>query len=660
MNQSSAINDSIHRGLLYLEKKQQVNGSFVSDSSPRTEPWQAAYQYKTTFVPALLLSSLSQLDNPVARTIRDKLASFLLAQKSQDWSFNYWAQQAPERHTFPYPDDLDDTFCALLGLYYHDPSLIDETVLARMVKLLVATETKVGGPYRTWLVAPTSETVWQDIDLAVNANVATFVTAVSNSLPNLVAFLEQHIKTGNYTSPYYPSSYPIWYYLARAYQGSARLTLQKAVEQQWQQANKPNALDTALVLNTLLQLSPQHPLLPALCRSIIRQQQTDGSWPAAAFCLDPTRRQQRHYHGSAALTTGFALEALARFSQTQTRPVTNRQTIQAKERTHKANQLHQQIVKQTDSQFTRLRPHVRRHIKKVRNQLLKSDPKHEITLLPYLFAQFLTNPKRPVPQAAFVNLGLANLYGWIAYTIYDDFLDDEGDPKLLSAANVALRSSLLHFQRSLPKATAFQQRVEQTFDTIDDANTWEVTSCRFAVVNQSIELSSLPHFGHRQKLAERSLGHGLTPLAILVASSNVSLSSQSVEVIDQAFRQYLIARQLNDDAHDWKEDVQKGHITYVVAAILRGLDYTGKQPFRTLLPAMEKQFWHHTLPKICHDMEQHIIRGQRLLRDNPHLQTTNLLTKLLKKTYDSIQKTKQTQYQAIQFLENYRSKKINS
>ncbi len=660
----AALTVSINRatvcGLKYIRAQQQANGGFISQSSPRQTPWQPAYHYRTVFVPALMLASLAGQTSRAALEIRQKLAGFLLTQKGPHWSFNYWAKRTPERRTMPYPDDLDDTFCALIGLHLHDPSLVGESALAQVVKLLVATETAVGGPYRTWLVAPKADPkdVWQDIDLAVNANIAYFIASVGSRLPQLDALFQTAIRQQQYRSPYYPSAYPIWYYLARASSVQMRPALRQTIKQAWRQNKQPTPLETALVLTSLCRLGAPAGQPQRLAKQLLAAQLPDGSWPAAAFCIDPARQQRHHYHGSSALTTAFALEALERYRQSNQAEATAPARKPAAKADPRAGRLQQRILTQASRQADQLQPDLRRQLNTFLQRVVKGDTKHEITLLPYLFTRSLARPAK-LPDSLFINFGLANLYGWVAYTIYDDFLDDEGDPRLLSAANVALRNSVLSFQRALPGKTAFQKLVEQTFNTIDNANTWEVTHCRFAVDGQSIKIGALPRYGGRQKLAERSLGHGLTPLGILVARG-ASLNSPGVQAIEQAFRHYLIARQLNDDAHDWKEDVQKGHITYVVVCILQEMGLSGQQSFADLLPTMERQFWHHTLPRVCRDIQRHIARARRLLAKNSYLYPVNALTVLLDGIEASTQEAIDSQRQTVQFLQSYRGQKTNS
>lgn len=189
------------KALEYLVSAQQSDGGYLSFSSHRKDQFEPVYTYHTTFAPALILSSLCHTDLPKAQTLRNTIAAFLLKKRSKHWSFNYWSG-GEELTTRPFPDDLDDTFCALSGLWLHDSSLVDEAALAHIVKILLATESEVGGPYRTWLVSPDSPAAWLDVDIAVNANVAYFLSLAVNPLPNVTKLLERAIKEQDFHSPY--------------------------------------------------------------------------------------------------------------------------------------------------------------------------------------------------------------------------------------------------------------------------------------------------------------------------------------------------------------------------------------------------------------------------------------------------------------------------
>ena len=610
----ASIQKAIQAGLDFLATQQRKDGGFASDSSPSPTAWQAKYNYQTSFVPSLILSCLAKI--PQASKLRQNLSKFVLVQKSPGWSFNYWARTSSARRKFPYPDDLDDTFCALIGLHRHDPTIVDEKALVQIINLLIASETTAGGPYRTWL---TADPEWQDIDIAVNTNIARFLALSGSPSPPLLSYLEAKIKAADYASDYYPTNFPVWYYLAPVCPAHYKSKLKQAIVA----APETNSLQQALALSALCQLKAA----PAsLAKQLLDGQNPDGSWPAAAFCLDPSRKGKKHYHGAAALTTAFAIEAL----QAYQKPATNHQ----QPANTQATDLQQHIVKRAGFDLSLLAPDLRRSANTMLQKVLAADQDHKITLLPYYFSRSLVTPIATRPFF-YQRLGLANLYGWLAYTIYDDFIDEEAAPGLLSVANWAMRLSLDNFRQALPHDHAFQTRVGQTFTVIDEANAWEVAHCR--------SLTKLPDYGKRPKLAERSLGHTLTPQAIL-RQAGYGLESRMVIALQQSMHHYLIARQLDDDAHDWQADLKKGHISYVVGQLLQDDPQQAQQTF-----------WHHTLPAVCTTMQDHLHLARIELAQCTALRPDNYVAQLLDGVEMSVKNTLNKQAQAARFLKAYRS-----
>ena len=622
---------AVKAGLNYLASADLL----TSFSSPTTTTWQPLYNYQTSFVPALMLNSLSGVAGSEA--LQQPLARYLLKQRSPNWSFNYWALHSPQTQSFPYPDDLDDTFCALIGLYNHCPNLVDQAALAKVVGLLVATEKAVGGPYQTWL---SSSPGWQDVDLAVNANIAYFISLVSNRLPNLDKYMETAINSGQYSSKYYPSPYPIYYYLARICPSASQLKLSRAIQQQLKN-QPPSCIEACLALSALSQLPSDSQPTGKLLQQVLGSQQIDGSWPAAAFCLDPNRNSQTFYHGSAPLSTALALEAMAKHRLKLAKA--NTSAGKKEPRASASGLIHQNIVAAAQRRLNNLQPELKAEAQTLLANMLQADPKHQITLLPYWFARSLKKTP-PLDNNFYQQLGLANLFGWMAYTTYDNFLDEEGVPLQLCAANLALRSSLLTFRQVLPDNTDFQTYISRVFDTIDVANTWELTHCR--------STNKLPKYGQRRKLAERSLGHSLSLTAIL-AASGYKRQNLHVQAILKSFRHYLIARQLDDDTHDWQIDASKGHISYVVTKILKEIG-PSDVPLKTRLPQMQRQFWYSSLPELCRVMQTEVELGRQAIINNPLLRPNSLLFNLLDRVGKSVEQTTTKQQQATVFLQSYR------
>lgn len=645
------IETALDKGLSYLANVQRPDGGFDSYSSPSKTRFKKAYAYQTTFVPALMLAALSGLETPAGQDIRRRLFAFVRAQRSPNWSFNYWAAKSPERKRLPYPDDLDDISCAFIGLTLHDKTSMDPAALAAIVKLLIAAETQPGGPYRTWLVPSGSSARWQDVDLAVNANIAFLLSLISEPLPNVTAFIDQAIRNHRLTSPYYVSEYPLLYYVSRSYQGSRFKGLQ-AIAKRLHRSNKTlGPLEEATLLTSLLRLND--PDASSLVPRVLEGQRKDGSWPAEAFCLDPARGGKKYYHGSESLTTALALEALNLYRQQVSR---SEAAHSAQNNAPTSNVQTKSILRAVRCESQHLAPELRRALRSYIKRTVQTPNGPEIMTLAEHFDRSLIHPLDSRLRPALVRLGLANTYGWAAYTILDDFLDEEGRPQLLPVATTALRYSLNTFEQVMPGDAAFRQCIHRTFDTIDAANAWELAHCRFRVKDNVIVIKRLPSYSDAGKLAERSLGHVLGPLAVL-RLGGAELNGGLTRSVRQAFVRYLAARQLNDDLHDWQTDLAKGHITLVVASVLDDLHLKpGRYSLESIMPAAQRQFWHHTIVSLCHTVREQTALGRQDLAGRPQLKRSNVITGLLDRIDASTQETLAARHEARHFLEHYSDK----
>ncbi len=618
---------------------------FTSQSAPLGQSFAPDTIYRTTFTPSLILGAIA--NTPAAKTLGPAVAQWLLAQKNEQWSWNYWAREAPEHMSLPYPDDLDDTFCALIALQRQDSSYIDGAALGNIVHLLVATETTVGGPYRTWLVGDAAPAVWQDVDLAVNCNVAMFLQNIGSPLPNLEAYMDEAIAGKHFRSPYYPSEYPLLYYLSRAYKGPRAAELAAYILKLRRKGHWGTPLQTALAMSALRNLGSSTSQAAA-ASYLHTTQQADGSWPAEPFCIDPARRNQQHANGAAALTTAFAIEALTTAS-TPPSSKPGRPRVDPRETT-----LQRMVYARAANDAKHLPQALRQQMLAYLRRVQRSEHSREITLLPYIYAQSLTRQVN-IGDTQHIQLGLANLYGWLAYTIFDDFLDDEGKPAQLPLATTALRHSVMHFEQCLPDNSTFTTHTQSTFDTIDNANIWEVTNCRATVTSNSLHIDNLPDYTHGPALYERSLGHSLTPCAVTLLAG-YTMQSPEAKAVQHALQHYLAARQLNDDLHDWQDDTRRGHISFVTATILQGLGITtGNHSFKRLLPRMQEQFWRHSLPLLCKQVSEHTAAARQALRQSAIIKQDSPLEQLMQRLDDAIARTLAEHADAEAFLAGYKS-----
>lgn len=632
----SPLSLAVKRGLTFLTRSQNSTGSFISHSSPTITPFVEAITYNTTFANALILGALLSLpDSQAKRLCCDRLSTLLLTQKSPDWSWNYWFREGEEAKRFSYPDDLDDTFASLSGLYRWQPTLFDGKAFAAITALLVKTEVDEGGPYKTWLISPQANPIWHDVDLAVNSNIAYFLHLQDIELPKLVTLAETAIKTRLYESPYYPSAHPIIYFLSRWYRGQHIDKLMShsiALPQE-------TPLQCALVISSLIRLKAVDRITPAAIERLLAAQRQDGSWPAEAFCLDPALGQQQYYAGASALTTAFCLEALSLYAAAGT---ASAQPDHSKERLNN-NEIRQQTAttSEIDSFFRQINPQLADTAAETWRRLLQGELADQITGLPYLIAQSLKQRPPDITDELLHHLSLASLYGWMTYTISDDIIDEPIKPiEKLPVALIAQRQAFRHFNLALPKAEAYKQVVIATLNEINVANHWEIQHCRFS--NGTLPQ---PDYGDYSILAHRSLGHALSALGVLYAAG-FKPTSPSFMALKDFFHHYLIVRQLNDDAHDWPIDLEKGQVNSVAALILHDQRLQNEQ-------SLEQIFWQTTILTVCTLIEDHLRQANQALTQLQDVMKTEPLYNLLQQYQEIANKTRSERQQTIDFLSRF-------
>ncbi len=274
------------------------------------------------------------------------------------------------------------------------------------------------------------------------------------------------------------------------------------------------------------------------------------------------------------------------------------------------------------------------------DQVIHNDADHEISKLAWYYGSGLVQPPRPIDEALCLQLGMANLYAWAAYSIYDDFLDAEGKPDMLGTANYSFRAMLELYRQVLPDVAGFQMFVGQSLTAVDQANALETTEFRFSSNGRVLHVNELPDFGGRDLLADRALFHILGPMAVL-AGLGVPVGSLQWNSTLEGFRHYLIARQLNDDIHDWQKDLETGQATYVVVALLRYMDIRpGVYVLAQLMPYARQQFWQYVLPGICDVALDHLAAARHGLQQGLALAPDSYIPQLLTSIQLSMQAAK--------------------
>ena len=537
-----------------VRAEQRPDGGFSNLSTPDLSDFSTGRTFSTTFIPSLILCALNRVAG--SEGIRQELASYLLSQRKPSGSFNYWDASAPEAASLAYPDDLDDTFLALAALKGHDGNAVGGAWVAGSLGLLTACEERPGGPYRTWLVNRDAPEVWRDVDLAVNSNVAFFLSQFGASVPGIEALQAAGVEAGTFSSPYYHGWQPVAYFVARSCQEELKEELAERISQLVGDTGWGNPAQTAMAVSSLALLERRE-----LAREGLGLLPTEKFEPEAVI-RDPYLEGVLHYAGSAALTAALCLEARSLCAQ-RSRP-------QAKLPASAARA--QELL---DAEAKALAPALRPGFETALGRSVRSANGLRVLSLPALL-----DPSAPEPLL--VNLALIAAYGWLAYTLYDDFLDGEGVPAMLPVANLASRRLTATIATTLPE-TEFPSYALAALDRMEAANAWEAENCRF---HPGAAPEDLPDFKDASQLAERSWGHALPALALCIQKGHAP-ESPVFKAVEAYFKSYLIARQLNDDAHDWKEDLAAGQLTYATSLLLGEAEGD-----------LDRFYWHVTIRKL--------------------------------------------------------------
>ncbi len=163
--------------------------------------------------------------------------------------------------------------------------------------------------------------------------------------------------------------------------------------------------------------------------------------------------------------------------------------------------------------------------------------------------------------------GKANMHLWRALNIYDDFLDGEGDPENLQAANHDFRSFLkIIYTSNLP--SFFLTWAEQALTDLEKSNQEEVTTKKLSIQNGYLKIPrNLPKFENLKLLSRKSLPLSIAPIAEIMNGDCIK-NKKELKRFVTFFEYALAAKQLSDDACDWLEDSKNGQITAVNILLL--------------------------------------------------------------------------------------------
>ncbi len=521
---------------------------FDSVSVPRIKtPHQIDHVYRTTFSVSIILGVINKiLDNigptesytKVLQEIRNEAAEILLSEKSPRWTWNYWRKDSLEHTQLPYPDDLDDTSCALFGLvgYFRAEGMMQKEGegLAHFINTL--NEQKIGrnGPYRTWVTEGSRRgSTWRDVDIAVQSNIANLLNQHDLKIKSLERIFEDKIRNNNFGSKYYPSEAATMYFMSRHYSGEFLIKFGNQILERLKSVQ--HSLDCNLLVCALLNCvnnvnnltkkeAGEVPLDDWESWLRLHFQKITRSLPfkkpeSQAFCNDPKRDGIPYCNQSSAVTCIIEMEALSSFLNLRNRKYQG--SIES---------FHSRLVKKKIACFIEKQiPQVREQISNICGRILNGKNQREIWLLPFWWNHNVTSKK-------VVDLSYANILGWAAYRIYDDCLDkaDMKSVRRLPIANLCIYEAFATF---LNNSKDTDGSTKTTLQLMESAIAREMTSKK------------------ADNLQEKSIAHSIGPMIISRAGKNRPETNKTVL---KFFKYYLTARQLGDDIRDRQDDKNRG------------------------------------------------------------------------------------------------------
>lgn len=338
------LTQAVEQALTFLHQHQLNDGQFVAYTAGDTA-MQDDMVTDTTLFPTLLVGHclLHTAAHPLADQMLTRVTRFLRNEMNYGGLWNHFSNNHWMRQICPL--DADDTACAsgLLrarGIKWPVPSNARLFMVNRNDK----------GLFYTWFVMRLrwipSRTFWQitarellrplqslvfwhkveasrnDVDGVVNANVLYYLGNIPETQP-IIAFLLGIIankQEGN-CDLWYRDVFFVYYFFTRCYYaGTQQLEpmRQSIIDRILAQAQPDGRLghtlaDTAWAVCSLLNLGSKPPELAAAVQYIVQAQLPTGEWPRWLLYYGGPKKVVGW--GSEEMTTGFCLEALARYLQ---------------------------------------------------------------------------------------------------------------------------------------------------------------------------------------------------------------------------------------------------------------------------------------------------------------------------------------------------------
>jgi len=289
---------------------------------------------------------------------------------------------------------------------------------------------------------------------------------------------------------------------------------------------------------------------------------------------------------------------------------------------------------------------------------ITGNPDKQMSLMAYYTVQALGKKHTASVHTQIVEMGVANIFFWTAFIIYDDFWDEDeaADTRLLPIANLFARSYTEYFTSVLPEKTRFKAFFHELMDNLDGANAWETAHCRMRVQENVVTIpATLPVYGDYVHKYRAASGHILGTVALL-CMEEYKIDSVEVKNCISYFEHYLIAMQLSDDMHDWEEDLVRGHISTAVVQLLKDFNKKNKKKEVHLendIDELRQTFWYTTLPTLAKKALFHTEESRTALYSMKSIKNFAPLEQFILYPERAAKEALDSQKQSVEFLKNF-------
>lgn len=340
-NRRSEFETAIAEGLDFLGARQLPSGTFEILCSPHPLLEENCKPDYSTFQTAQIAYCLDFTKSEKAGEIVSKAISFLLSEMQKGGVWRYTCSPNPDY----LPPDVDDTSCISHLLKQHGISVPDN------LGVLLGNRASEG-LFHTWvlprLTRKADMSYWRvalrqvlklrrlswffrvtecspgDVDPVVNANVLFYLGDRPETRPIIRTLIQILEDEGEETcDKYYGSRFTFYYFLSRNRAAGVRGfdTVGDTILERIKSFAHPNGeigshiLHTALAACALMDWSDRSAVLDDAIEAILRARRSDGGWQRCPFYYSGPSKKLAW--GSDEVTTGFCLEALARYRNLQ-------------------------------------------------------------------------------------------------------------------------------------------------------------------------------------------------------------------------------------------------------------------------------------------------------------------------------------------------------